>query len=56
MKKWQGMMLSDHTAATNDCICKPHKQIAVQLKDLDIEGNIQSDIVEFSKDIILMRL
>lgn len=70
MKKWQGLMLSDHTVAINRSkqqIAKiyqkkptmseeqssellmtayaNHRQVAVQLKELDIEGHIQPDIV-----------
>lgn len=69
MKKWQGLMLSDHTAAINRdnrqramvYTKKPtmtekevsellmmayanHRQVAVQLKQLDVEGHIQPDI------------
>ena len=72
MKKWQGLMLSDHTAAINRdnqqravvYSKKPtmseeqasellmtayanHRQVAVQLKELDVEGHIQPDIVGF---------
>lgn len=72
MKKWQGMMLSDHTATINRdnqqravvYQKKPtmteeqssellmtayanHRQVAVQLKELDVEGHIQPDIVGF---------
>ncbi len=72
MKKWQGMMLSDHTATINRdnqqravvYSKKPtmseeqssellmtayanHRQVAVQLKELDVEGHIQPDIVGF---------
>lgn len=74
MKKWQGMMLSDHTATINRdnqqravvYSKKPtmseeqssellmtayanHRQVAVQLKELDVEGHIQPDIVGFVK-------
>lgn len=69
MKKWQGLMLSDHIAAINRdnrqraevYKKKPtmteeevsellmmayanHRQVAVQLKQLDVEGHIQPDI------------
>ena len=72
MKKWQGLMLSDHTAAINRnnqqravvyskkftmseeqasellmTAYANHKQVAVQLKELDVEGNVQPDIVGF---------
>ena len=72
MKKWQGMMLSDHTATINRdnqqravvyskkhtmteeqasellmTAYANHKQVAVQLKELDVEGHIQPDIVGF---------
>ncbi|MCO6530340.1 MAG: hypothetical protein J6588_00650 [Lactobacillus sp.] len=72
MKKWQGLMLSDYTAAINRdnqqrsvVYCKKptmseeqasellmtayanHRQVAVQLKELDVEGHIQPDIVGF---------
>ena len=81
MKKWQGMMLSDHTATINRdnqqravvYSKKPtmseeqssellmtayanHRQVAVQLKELEVEGHIQPDIVGFVKGYILMRL
>lgn len=70
MKKWQGLMLSDHTAAINRdkqqraafyskkstmseeqasellmTAYANHRQVAVQLKELDVEGHIQPDIV-----------
>ena len=72
MKKWQGLMLSDHTAAINRdnqqrtvVYCKKHtmseeqasellmaayanhRQVTVQLKEFDVEGHIQPDIVGF---------
>lgn len=72
MKKWQWLMLSNHTVAINRdnqqravvYSRKPtmteeqasellmtayanHKQVAVQLKELDVEGHIQPDVVGF---------
>ena len=72
MKKWQGMMLSDHTTTINRdnqqravvyskkpimteeqasellmTVYANHRQVAVQLKELDVEGHIQPDIVGF---------
>ena len=70
MKKWQGLMLSDHTAAINrdkQQIAKVyqkkttmseeqasellmtayanHRQVSVQLKELDIDNRVQPDII-----------
>ena len=70
MKKWQGLMLSDHTAAINRdnqqravvyskkstmseeqtsellmTAYANHRQVAVQLKVLDVEGHIQPDFI-----------
>lgn len=70
MKKWQGLMLSDHTSAINRSkqqIAKiyqkkptmseeqagellmtayaNHKQVTVQLKELDLDGCVKPDII-----------
>ena len=72
MKKWQGLMLSDHTLAINRdnqqravvyskkstmseeqvsellmTAYANHRLVAVQLKELDVEGHILPDIVGF---------